>query len=84
MNTKTPFIGIDCGSTTVKIVVVDDDFRVLDSLYAYHRGNPYGVIQQYLQQCPYKTFRLVAATSSTPILCWRTTGLKIKSALSMG
>ncbi|WP_304242518.1 acyl-CoA dehydratase activase [Gracilinema caldarium] len=66
MNTKTPFIGIDCGSTTVKIVVVDDDFRVLDSLYAYHRGNPYGVIQQYLQQCPYKTFRLVAATSSTP------------------
>jgi len=66
MNTKNPLLGIDCGSTTVKIVVVDDDLAILDSLYVYHRGNPYGVIQQYLETSPYKTFSLVSATSSTP------------------
>lgn len=66
MNSKNPLLGIDCGSTTVKIVVVDDDLTLLDSLYVYHRGNPYGVIQQYLETCPYKIFSLVSATSSTP------------------
>ncbi|WP_304224078.1 acyl-CoA dehydratase activase [Gracilinema caldarium] len=66
MNTKAPYLGIDCGSTTVKVVVLDDTFTILDTLYAYHRGNPYGVLQQYLQHSPYKTFRLVGATSSTP------------------
>ncbi|AEJ20572.1 acyl-CoA dehydratase activase [Gracilinema caldarium] len=66
MNTKYPFLGIDCGSTTVKIVVLDADLQILDLLYAYHKGNPYGVIQQYLQNCPYQTFSLVSATSSTP------------------
>ena len=66
MNTKHSFLGIDCGSTTVKIVVVDDDLSMLDVFYAYHRGNPYGVMKQYLESCPYKTFSLVCATSSTP------------------
>jgi predicted CoA-substrate-specific enzyme activase len=66
MNTTSPYLGIDCGSTTVKIVVLDADFRILDKLYAYHKGNPYGVLQQYLQNCPYQSFALVSATSSTP------------------
>ncbi len=66
MNTRAPYLGIDCGSTTVKAVILDEKLTILDALYTYHRGNPYGVLQQYLQQSPYKIFSIVGATSSTP------------------
>ena len=66
MTITAPYLGIDCGSTTIKIVVLNDDLTILDALYAYHRGNPYGILREYLQNSPYKNFGLVSATSGTP------------------
>ena len=43
-------IGIDSGSTTVKIVVVDDDARILFTDYRPNSGNPVPQIYQVLQK----------------------------------
>ncbi|MFQ3547748.1 MAG: BadF/BadG/BcrA/BcrD ATPase family protein [Termitinemataceae bacterium] len=67
MNMVTvPYLGIDCGSTTVTIVVLDSDLSLQDAFYVYHRGKPYEVIKQYLENSPIEAFSLVCATSSTP------------------
>jgi len=65
-NTTPVDLGIDIGSTTVKIVVMDRDNRVVDSLYRYHHGNPFQVVQKYLETSEWEVFRSVAATTGTP------------------
>lgn len=59
-------LGIDIGSTTVKIVVMDREDRVVDTLYRYHQGNPFQVVQEYLNASEWEVFRSVAATTGTP------------------
>ena len=43
-------IGIDSGSTTVKLVVIDEDARILFTDYRPNSGNPVPLIRQVLQK----------------------------------
>lgn len=44
------YIGIDAGSTTIKAVVMDEEGRILHSLYQSNVGNPVPVIRKMLEQ----------------------------------
>ncbi len=51
------YLGIDCGSTTTKMVLLDDDLNILYSYYSSNKGNPLEVIKTQLKtiydQMPY-------------------------------
>lgn len=42
------YLGIDCGSTTTKLVLIDDDGRILFSYYGNNKGNPVDVVREQL------------------------------------
>ena len=42
------FIGIDSGSTTIKITVISPEGELLDSFYQSNKGNPVVAVRQYL------------------------------------
>jgi len=44
------YLGIDVGSVTTKLVVLDRDYKVHDSLYLRTRGKPLEVVQQGLRE----------------------------------
>ena len=44
------YIGVDAGSTTGKLVLLDEDERVVDRFYANNRGDPIEVIRHGLQE----------------------------------
>lgn len=44
------YLGVDVGSVTTKLVVLDDDYNVLTSLYLRTRGKPLDVVQDGLRQ----------------------------------
>jgi predicted CoA-substrate-specific enzyme activase len=48
------YLGIDVGSVTTKLVVVDETYRVLESLYLRTRGRPLEVVQEGLRQITQK------------------------------
>ncbi|MBQ8599660.1 MAG: 2-hydroxyacyl-CoA dehydratase, partial [Oscillospiraceae bacterium] len=43
------YLGIDCGSTTTKLVLMNDDYEVLYQYYASNQGNPVQVVKQQLE-----------------------------------
>lgn len=43
------YLGIDCGSTTTKLVLIDEQLRILHEFYANNQGNPIMVIHNELQ-----------------------------------
>lgn len=42
------YIGIDCGSTTTKLVLINDDGEILYRYYGSNRGNPVDIIRERL------------------------------------
>ncbi|MBI4788063.1 MAG: 2-hydroxyglutaryl-CoA dehydratase [Chloroflexi bacterium] len=44
------YLGLDVGSVTTKLVVLDEAYQVLNSLYLRTRGKPLEVVQQGLRQ----------------------------------
>ena len=42
------YLGIDCGSTTVKLVLIDDNNRILYSFYSSNKGNPLDAVRKCL------------------------------------
>lgn len=42
------FIGVDAGSTTVKLAIIDNEGRLLDSIYRPNKGNPVPVVRKFL------------------------------------
>ncbi|MBQ8141259.1 MAG: 2-hydroxyacyl-CoA dehydratase [Clostridia bacterium] len=44
------YLGIDCGSTTTKIVLLSDDKKILYSFYDSNRGNPVEIVRDQLQK----------------------------------
>jgi predicted CoA-substrate-specific enzyme activase len=44
------YLGVDVGSVTTKLVLIDEDYKVLDSLYLRTRGAPLEVVQQGLRE----------------------------------
>ena len=43
------YLGIDCGSTTTKIVLTSEDFKILYSFYVPNSGNPVDVVLEQLK-----------------------------------
>ncbi len=43
------YIGIDSGSTTIKAVVVDEDFNLLKTAYMSNKGNPLPAVRDFLR-----------------------------------
>lgn len=43
------YLGIDAGSTTSKIVLIDDEYNILYSFYGSNQGNPLNVVIKALQ-----------------------------------
>jgi predicted CoA-substrate-specific enzyme activase len=44
------YVGIDCGSTTTKLCVIDSNDRILYSYYSSNRGNPVDVVKEELKK----------------------------------
>lgn len=44
------YLGIDCGSTTTKLVLISDDKKLLYTYYSSNRGNPVSIIKEQLQK----------------------------------
>ena len=43
------YIGIDSGSTTIKAVVIDEDFNLLKTAYMSNKGNPLPEVKKFLK-----------------------------------
>ena len=43
------YIGIDSGSTTIKAVVIDEDFNLLKTAYMSNKGNPLPEVRKFLR-----------------------------------
>ena len=44
------YLGIDCGSTTTKLVLISKDDEILYSYYSSNRGNPVGIVKEELEK----------------------------------
>ena len=44
------YIGVDAGSTTVKAVVIDEEFNLLKTAYLSNKGNPLPAVQKFLKE----------------------------------
>ncbi len=44
------YLGIDCGSTTTKLVLMTEDSRILYSYYHSNRGNPVEIVRERLHE----------------------------------
>ncbi len=44
------YLGIDCGSTTTKVVLIGEDCQLLYNFYAPNKGNPVDVVREQLMQ----------------------------------
>lgn len=44
------YLGIDCGSTTTKLVLMGDKGELLYTYYHSNRGNPVGIVKEQLQE----------------------------------
>ena len=44
------WLGIDCGSTTTKLVLISQDKELLYTYYASNKGNPVGIVREQLQK----------------------------------
>ena len=48
--TGDAYLGIDCGSTTTKVVLIGDDDSILYQYYSSNRGNPVEVVREELKK----------------------------------
>lgn len=44
------WLGIDCGSTTTKLVLLSEDREILYTYYSSNRGNPVEIVKEQLQE----------------------------------
>ncbi|MGN1346003.1 MAG: acyl-CoA dehydratase activase-related protein [Eubacteriales bacterium] len=44
------YLGIDCGSTTTKLTLIDDENRILYQYYSSNRGNPVEIVRAQLTE----------------------------------
>lgn len=67
-------IGLDAGSVSVKLAVLDNDGNILDTKYVRHNGNPLSVSYDLLKQLPAGAF--LSVTGSAGKLIAKAFGLK--------
>lgn len=58
------YLGIDAGSTTIKMVVIDENENILNSVYLLNQGNPVSIVKDFLQEF-YVKFPNITIKSST-------------------
>ena len=58
------YLGIDAGSTTIKMVIIDDKENILNSVYLLNKGNPVSIVKDFLQDF-YNKFPDIIIKSST-------------------
>ncbi|MBI5675152.1 MAG: CoA protein activase [Nitrospirae bacterium] len=56
-------IGLDAGSVSVKLAVLDNDGNILDTKYIRHKGNPLSVSYDLLKQLPAGAFLSVTGSA---------------------
>lgn len=66
MSKQDSIIGIDVGSITVSIAIVDENGNVLDVRYSFHNGDIEGTVQRLLGDDDWLAAKGIACTSSTP------------------
>ena len=44
------YLGIDCGSTTTKLLLMSEDKKVLYTYYSSNKGNPVSIVKEQLEQ----------------------------------
>ena len=44
------YLGVDCGSTTTKLLLMSADRRILYTYYNSNKGNPVGIVREQLQE----------------------------------
>lgn len=44
------YLGIDCGSTTTKLVLMAEDHKLLYTYYNSNKGNPVGIVKEQLEE----------------------------------
>ncbi len=66
MESKNRIIGIDAGSVTVSVVVMDLSGNILNEQYKYHHGKPALVLRDLLMDIDYSDVIGVARTASAP------------------
>ncbi len=64
--TGKAYIGIDCGSTTTKVVAITEDNRILYSFYSSNKGNPLVIVKEQLEIL-YDLFRDRIQIASTAV-----------------
>lgn len=48
--TGNAYLGIDCGSTTTKLVLISEDYKILYSYYSSNQGNPVQVVKHQMEE----------------------------------
>ncbi len=48
--TGNAYLGIDCGSTTTKLILITEDRKILYSYYSANKGNPVDVVKTQLEE----------------------------------
>jgi predicted CoA-substrate-specific enzyme activase len=62
------FLGIDIGSVSIALVVLDEKFRVISTSYTSHNGRIIDSLRNILQSVPLKQIDAIGYTSSTPAI----------------
>lgn len=70
-DTLNVYIGVDAGSTTSKLVLMDEEEHVFDRFYANNRGDPINVVRNGLSEI-YEKYRALGVTLN--VLGFGTTG----------
>ncbi|MCI4626204.1 MAG: acyl-CoA dehydratase activase [Candidatus Magnetoovum sp. WYHC-5] len=68
------YIGLDAGSVSIKIVLIDENYRIIRTIYKRHKGHPIPVCYELLQEY---------AIEGRPISVTGTAGRFIADALSV-
>jgi predicted CoA-substrate-specific enzyme activase len=66
METRKYFLGLDIGSVSLAIVLLDKDFTVIHSSYSFHNGQLTETLRNELHRINLSRVRAIGYTSSTP------------------
>jgi len=63
---RNAYVGVDAGSTTIKIAVIDESGRLLKSVYSPNKGNPVPLVRNFLLDfvSRYPNIKICAATAT--------------------
>ena len=63
---KNNFLGIDIGSVAIGIAVIDDEYRIVHTLYTFHKGRINEILVKSLGGIDVTNLKAIGYTSSSP------------------